>query len=375
MATHQKGNTSMYRVELQLFTTLNCNLECKYCSEDVGEIKNSQGTIEYTLDQLEEFVNTHFHDKEIIVTFYGGEPTLNRQFIEDVVKRFPLWRYQIQTNGLLIKELSPKIIKQFDNILISIDGKKDVTDMFRGKGTYDQVLDNLNYLRWSTGSYKTARCTWANPSPKAEDILHLMDLFNYVYFQFPHNEWVYTEQYMREMKVALEQLVYLFLNANRVFPIIPLMAFARNILFPSRAKELYDGETQCRVSSHLINILPNGNIVACPDYAYNERMTHGSVIHNFIKPSPLKRLRIFPCKSCEAFGVCRTNCVKGFDQSYVMNDSLYKETVVDSNCELIQYMYALFTKGDLVKWYSALPLSDKRELINCPIYEYVEVMP
>lgn len=361
------------RVELQLFTTLQCNLSCKYCSEGVGEIKNSQNNVQYTLDDLQQFVDTHFSDKEIIVTFYGGEPLLNIQFIEDVMKRFPLWRYQIQTNGLLIKDLNFKLIKKLDNILISIDGCEKTNDMFRGKGTYNKVIDSLKYLRWSTDTYLTGRCTWTIPYD--QEILHLVKLFDYVYFQFPHNEWIYTSAYIEQMKVALDGLVDEFLSSKKLMHIIPLMAFVRNILFPSRAKELYNGETQCRVSSSLVNILPNGIIVACPDYAYNEKMIHGSVIKNYYEASPLQRLKRYPCKSCEAFGVCRTNCLKGMHQKYIEGDSVYGETVVDSGCILIQHLYDLFMQEDLELWYSLLSLQDKRELLNCPIYEYVEVMP
>lgn len=69
------------RVELNIFTTLTCNLKCSYCSIAVGDVVGSQGKAEYSLDTLDAFVATHLADKEIYVTFYGGEPTLNIPFI------------------------------------------------------------------------------------------------------------------------------------------------------------------------------------------------------------------------------------------------------------------------------------------------------
>jgi hypothetical protein len=42
---------------------------------------------------------------------------------------------------------------------------------------------------------------------------------------------------------------------------------------------------------------------------------------------------------------------------------------------LIRYLFELFTKNDLPRWYTSLSIPDRRELLNCPIYEYVEVMP
>ena len=47
------------RVELQLLTTLKCNLKCTYCSLGVGEVLGSQNELRYDIDQLARFVDTH----------------------------------------------------------------------------------------------------------------------------------------------------------------------------------------------------------------------------------------------------------------------------------------------------------------------------
>ena len=43
------------RVELQLLTTLKCNLKCSYCSLGVGEVLGSQVHVEYDIEQLAAF--------------------------------------------------------------------------------------------------------------------------------------------------------------------------------------------------------------------------------------------------------------------------------------------------------------------------------
>lgn len=73
------------RVELQLLTTLKCNLKCTYCSLGVGDVLGSQTELKYDIDQLARFIDTHLRDKEIYVTFYGGEPTLNSRMMKDVM--------------------------------------------------------------------------------------------------------------------------------------------------------------------------------------------------------------------------------------------------------------------------------------------------
>jgi len=65
------------RVELQLLTTLKCNLKCTYCSLGVGDVLGSQTELDYEVDQLANFIDTHLAGKDVYVTFYGGEPTLN----------------------------------------------------------------------------------------------------------------------------------------------------------------------------------------------------------------------------------------------------------------------------------------------------------
>ena len=93
------------RVELQLLTTLKCNLKCTYCSLGVGDVLGSQNHVEYTVDELAAFVDKQLTGKEVYVTFYGGEPTLNLDMMLEVMRRFPLFRFQLQTNGTLLDDI------------------------------------------------------------------------------------------------------------------------------------------------------------------------------------------------------------------------------------------------------------------------------
>src|SRR3989338_2895898 len=70
------------RVELELLTTLTCKLKCTYCSLGVGDVVGSQDKVSYTVDALDAFIRKHLSAHEVYVTFYGGEPTLNLDFIK-----------------------------------------------------------------------------------------------------------------------------------------------------------------------------------------------------------------------------------------------------------------------------------------------------
>jgi putative peptide-modifying radical SAM enzyme len=53
----------------------------------------------------------------------------------------------IQTNGVLLDRLPPAIVNRFTTILVSLDGRKDLTDANRGDGVYDRVMRNVNTIR------------------------------------------------------------------------------------------------------------------------------------------------------------------------------------------------------------------------------------
>jgi len=110
------------RVELQLLTTLKCNLKCSYCSLGVGEVLGSQVHVAYDIEQLCAFVDKHLLCKEVYVTFYRGEPTLNKPLMLEVMQRFPHFRFQLQTNATLISKLPDQTLSRLSNVLASIDG-------------------------------------------------------------------------------------------------------------------------------------------------------------------------------------------------------------------------------------------------------------
>ena len=110
------------RVELQLLTTLTCNLKCTYCSLGVGDVVGSQDKVSYDLDALGTFIEKHLSRHEVYVTFYGGEPTLNLGFITEIMERYPTFRFQLQTNGTLLDGLPDSVLANLSNILLSIDG-------------------------------------------------------------------------------------------------------------------------------------------------------------------------------------------------------------------------------------------------------------
>jgi uncharacterized protein len=363
------------RVELQLLTTLRCNLKCTYCSIAEGEVLGSQGNVSYTPEALDTFIRTHLAGLETYVTFYGGEPTLNRPFMQQIMERYPLFRYQLQTNGTLLDDLPDSVLSRLSNILVSIDGGEQTTDGYRGRGIYRQVLKNLTKVRDRIGGTVTARVTWSNDDISFDEIDELTRTFDYVYFQFVAGE-AYTPAGMERRRAVLKQLIErFFASTDTLYPLVPLMGMVRNKVLPTRATELYAGKTQCRVSTHIINVMPDGKIYPCPDMMHLPEMLQGDVSANWLKPSPLQPSAEMPCGQCEAYAWCRGNCMKNLYLAYVKKDEKYRTLVTDPICELVRFMGQEIDRHDPAAWFARLPLPLRRQLTDCEVYDYVEIMP
>lgn len=363
------------RVELQLLTTLKCNLKCTYCSLGVGEVLGSQAELEYDIDQLSAFVDRHLVGKEVYVTFYGGEPTLNRVMIESVMQLFPTFRYQLQTNGTLLDDLPAWVLARLSNILVSIDGGKETTDNYRGRGIWSQVIRNVRHVRGKVGGTVTARVTWGNPDTTFGELDDLAGVFDYLYWQFVADE-MYLGDSVEKRKAVLVQLIDRFFEqTDQLYPIIPLMGIVRNKLFPNRGRELYADQTQCRVSTHLINVMPSGKIYPCPDMMYVPEMQMGEIQGNWLKRSPLQPTHDMPCAECEAFAWCRRNCLKNLYLGYARNDERYRRNVVEPICDLLRFMGREIDRRNPRKWFSRLTVPIRQRLLAAEVYDYVEIMP
>ena len=363
------------RVELQLFTTLACNLRCTYCSEAVGDVRGSARDVTYSLEALDRFIRTHLAEREVYVTFYGGEPTLNLAFMQEVMRAYPHFGYQMQTNGTLLNRLPDEVCAHLANVLVSIDGGRETTDGFRGRGVYNRVMRNVARVRPRLGGKITARVTWGNADTTLAELDALLERFDYVYFQFAHHEGVYGAADMAKKKAVLAAMVARFFAHPKLYPMIPLMGIVRNKLAPPRTEG--DGEplAQCRVSANLLNVLPDGSVFPCPDMAWAPEMRQGSLQANRLAPSALQPDPRMPCADCEAYPWCRHNCMKNLHIAYVLGDRAYREGVVEPICDLVRFLGREIDRHDPARWLAHATPATRREIAQCEIYRYVEVMP
>jgi len=132
---------------LEIYPTNKCNLKCIFC-----------GTVDYTkrneLSDNQWFSILKEANKGGVEDIYllgGGEPLLRKNLFELILNNFKKKAFfSITTNGTLFTQnLIEGFIKfQWDEIVISIDGYKDIHDTHRGKqGTFEKVEKALGIFK------------------------------------------------------------------------------------------------------------------------------------------------------------------------------------------------------------------------------------
>jgi uncharacterized protein len=145
-----------------------CNLACEYCGygkfyEDydtrTGKNMDTRTAIRI-IDYLAEYWNSSFnqsHNRTVFISFYGGEPLLNVNFIKQVIEyvnglitpnnRFA---FSMTTNGLLIEKHMDFLVENDFGLLISLDGN-EMNNGYRvlknGRPAFKTIIENIDALK------------------------------------------------------------------------------------------------------------------------------------------------------------------------------------------------------------------------------------
>lgn len=138
-----------------------CNLRCKYCFADEGEYHGHKGVmdIETAKKAIDYVVKRSGPRRNIEIDLFGGEPTLIMDTIKEIIKyardNEEAWkkniRFTMTTNATLLNdEMMEFMDKEMGNIILSLDGRKEVNDNVRikvdGSGSYDDILPNIKKM-------------------------------------------------------------------------------------------------------------------------------------------------------------------------------------------------------------------------------------
>ena len=170
-----------------------CNLACKYCFAEEGEYHGRRALMSFEVGKkaLDFLVANSGNRVNLEVDFFGGEPLMNWDVVKQLVeygrslekannKKF---RFTLTTNGVLLNdEIMEYLNKEMSNVVLSLDGRKEVNDNMRpfrtGKGSYDLIVPKFQKLadsRNQTDYYVRGTFTRDNLD-FSEDVKHFADL-------------------------------------------------------------------------------------------------------------------------------------------------------------------------------------------------------
>lgn len=152
---------------LCLHVAHDCNLRCKYCFASQGDFKGDRSLMNLEVGKraLEFLVENSANRRNLEVDFFGGEPLMNFELVKELVyygrelenKSNKHFRFTITTNGLLLDDEKIDFINEhMDNVVMSLDGRKEINDNMRktvsGQGSYDVILPKFKALIEKSGN-------------------------------------------------------------------------------------------------------------------------------------------------------------------------------------------------------------------------------
>lgn len=331
-----------------------CNLACKYCFAEEGEYHGGRSLMSYEVGKkaLDFLIAGSGNRVNLEVDFFGGEPLMNFQVVKDLVaygrsreeecnKRF---RFTLTTNGMLLNdEVMEFANKEMANVVLSIDGRKEVHDFMRptrnGKGSYDLVIDKFKKmakLRNQTNYYVRGTFTRHNLD-FSKDVIHLADSG--------------FKQISAEPVVAPEDQDYAIREADLPKLFSEYDALAREMI--EREKQgngfqffhfmidltggpcLYKRLSGCGSGTEYLAVTPWGDLYPCHQFVGMEEFKLGNVDTGIEKTELVDEFKLCnvyakdKCKDCFARFYCSGGCAAN---SYNFHGTLLD--AYDIGCEL-----------------------------------------
>ena len=170
-----------------------CNLRCKYCFAATGDFcMGERKLLPYEVGKAAiDWLVAHSGKRvNLELDFFGGEPLMNFEVCKQLVayarsiekEKGKNFRFTLTTNGIgITDEVIEWANKECYNVVLSLDGRKEVNDRFRkdiaGRGSYDRIVPKFQQLvkaRGGKGYYMRGTFTHYN-TDFTNDLFHMAD--------------------------------------------------------------------------------------------------------------------------------------------------------------------------------------------------------
>ena len=327
-----------------------CNLACKYCFAEEGEYHGRRALMSFEVGKkaLDFLVANSGNRVNLEVDFFGGEPLMNWDVVKQLVaygrslekpnnKKF---RFTLTTNGVLLND---DVNKEMSNVVLSLDGRKEVNDRMRpfrtGKGSYDLIVPKFQKLaesRNQTNYYIRGTFT-RNNLDFSEDVKHFADLgFKQMSIEpvvGPEEDpYSIREQDLPQIMEEYDKLALEYIDRYKKGNGFNFFHFMIDL---TQGPCVYKRLSGCGSGTEYLAVTPWGDFYPCHQFVGNEDFLMGNVDEGIIKPEIVKEFgncNVYSkekCKNCFAKFYCSGGCAaNSYNFHGTINDAY------DIGCEM-----------------------------------------
>ncbi len=298
-----------------------CNLNCEYCFAAQGKYHGERALMSFevgkrALDFLVENSGTR-HNLE--VDFFGGEPLMNFDVVKRLVEyarsieneKGKHFRFTLTTNGMLIDDdVIDFANREMDNVVLSLDGRREVNDRFRktagGQGSFDVIVPKFQKFVKARGDksyYMRGTFTHFNPD-FTKDIQTMLDLgFNELSMEPvvcpPADAYALTEEDKQTVLKEYEKLAVMMLEREKQGK---PFTFYHYMLDLEGGPCIYKRISGCGSGTEYLAVTPTGELYPCHQFVGNKDYLMGDIWQGVTRTDTrdkFKRCNAYSRKECD----------------------------------------------------------------------------
>ena len=309
-----------------------CNFRCRYCFADEGAYHSAREFMsEETAKAAVDFLIANSGKRKVLeMDFFGGEPLMNLPVLkktvyyakEQAAKVGKKFLFTTTTNALLLNDETIKFFnEEMENVVLSLDGRKEVHDAIRktvnGKGSFDYVIGNIKKfvsLRGNKSYYVRGTFTAKNLD-FSKDVLFIADQgldsisMEPVVTDLPDLE--IKEEHLPAIEREYETLCDEYLKRYAEGKGFNFFHFNIDLEGgPCLSKRV----SACGAGNEYFSVVPNGDLYPCHQFAGDKDFYMGNVRDGITRPDIREKFKnscLFTrkkCGDCFAKFICSGGC-------------------------------------------------------------------
>lgn len=349
MAGTLKAKTSGVIKALCLHIAHTCNLNCSYCFASQGKYHGDRALMSFETGKraLDFLVENSGGRRNLEVDFFGGEPLMNFDVVKQLVayarsiekEKGKNFRFTLTTNGVLVDDdVIDFANKQMSNVVLSLDGRKEVHDRYRvdyaGNGSFDKIVPKFQKFVAARGNkdyYMRGTFTHANPD-FLEDIKTMLDLGFTELSMEPvvaaqGDPAALTEQDKPIVEKQYEELAKLMLERDKQGK---PFTFYHYMIDLKGGPCIYKRISGCGSGTEYMAVTPWGDLYPCHQFVGEEKFKLGDIwngVTNKATQNEFAECNVYArqeCKDCWARLYCSGGCAANAYHSTGSVKGVYK---------------------------------------------------